>query len=67
MADRIQLANVPPPDPKLTNLMATARKPTEHELREQRISFAFGNAPARAKTITKQTVRCTASRIGTGD
>ena len=30
---------------------------TEDELREQRISFAYGNAPASAKGITKDSVR----------
>lgn len=30
---------------------------TNDELREQRISFAYGNAPANAKGITKDSVR----------
>jgi hypothetical protein len=39
-------------------LEASKRTPvTEAELQEQRISFAYGNAPADAKTITKDSVR----------
>ena len=39
-------------------LEASKRTPvTEAELQEQRISFAYGNAPANAKTITKESVR----------
>lgn len=36
---------------------------TEEELREQRISFAFGNAPANATNITKDSVRQTSKKI----
>jgi hypothetical protein len=36
---------------------------TEEELREQRISFAFGNAPANAKNITKESVRHASENI----
>jgi len=36
---------------------------TEEELREQRISFAFGNAPADAKNITKDSVRHASANI----
>ncbi len=50
------------PDPKLLQLLEEAKKRTvtEDELREQRISFAFGNAPI-SEHITKETVR-TASK-----
>jgi hypothetical protein len=36
---------------------------TEEELHEQRISFAFGNAPANADHITKESVRQTSKQI----
>jgi hypothetical protein len=32
-------------------------------LREQRISFAFGNAPFNAQSITKESVRLASERI----
>ena len=46
-------------DPDLQRLLEASRRTpvTEDELREQRISFAFGNAPANAKNITKDSVR----------
>jgi hypothetical protein len=58
MADRKQFQNVTPPDPELVRLLDESRhKPvTEDELREQRISFAYGNAPA-SQLITKDSVR----------
>jgi len=36
---------------------------TDDELREQRISFAYGNAPANAKRITKDSVRKASQHI----
>ena len=36
---------------------------TEDELREQRISFAFGNAPFGSESITKESVRLASKRI----
>jgi hypothetical protein len=36
---------------------------TESDLQEQRISFAYGNAPANAKSITKDSVRKTSQNI----
>lgn len=65
MADRKQFQSVPNPDPELTRLLKeTSTKPvTEEELREQRISFAFGNAPADSKTITKESVRRASQNI----
>ncbi|MFI5056894.1 MAG: hypothetical protein ACHQLQ_01805 [Candidatus Acidiferrales bacterium] len=58
MADRKQFENVPAPDPELVHLLNDTKRPvTEDELREQRISFAFGNAPTDATTITKESVR----------
>ena len=58
MADRKQFENVKAPDPELMRLLEEARnKPiTEEELHEQRISFAFGNAPE-SNLITKESVR----------
>lgn len=52
-------------DPELQKLLVSSRsKPiTEDELREQRISFAFGNAPADAKSITKDSVRRASQHI----
>jgi hypothetical protein len=45
-------------DDELNTLLETSRakKVTDEELREQRISFAYGNAPASAKDITKVSV-----------
>ena len=65
MADRKQFQSVPNPDPELMRLLKeSSTKPvTEEELREQRISFAFGNAPADAKTITKESVRHASQNI----
>jgi len=58
MADRKQFLAVPPADPELLKLMDEARgQPvSEHDLREQRISFAFGNALDNDE-ITKESVR----------
>jgi hypothetical protein len=52
MADRKQFRNVAAPDPDLMKLLEASRNQpiTEEELQEQRISFAFGNAPAGVKT-----------------
>jgi hypothetical protein len=46
-------------DPELQKLLEASRRipVTEEDLQEQRISFAFGNAPANAKNITKDSVR----------
>ena len=47
MADRKQFQNIKPADPELIRLLEAARNNpvTEEELQEQRVSFAFGNAP----------------------
>lgn len=65
MADRKSFENVPPPNPELTRLLEAARgKPiSEEELQEQRISFAFGNAPFSSMRITKESVREASKRI----
>ena len=46
MADRQQFLNPIPVDPELKQILDASRsiQVTEEELREQRISFAFGNA-----------------------
>jgi hypothetical protein len=64
MADRKQFENVKAPDPELMRLLEEARnKPiTEEELHEQRISFAFGNAPE-SELITKDSVRRASKNI----
>ena len=63
MADRKQFDNVPTPSPELMRLLANGRAATEEELQEQRISFAFGNAPVDAESITKESVRIAAHSI----
>jgi hypothetical protein len=64
MADRKQFFGEIKPDPELMKALEDSReKPvTEGELREQRISFAFGNAPASAKN-TKDSVRRASENI----
>ena len=65
MADRKQFQNVGDPDPELLRLLCESRKKavTEEELHEQRISFAFGNAPSDSKLITKESVRLASKNI----
>jgi hypothetical protein len=64
MADRKQFEKVPPVDPELTHLLEVSRNRsvTEGELREQRISFAFGNA-LNSDCITKDSVRTESQNI----
>ena len=65
MADRKQFIGDIKADPELLKALETARQKhvTEDDLREQRISFAFGNAPASAKGITKHSVRKASEHI----
>ena len=65
MADRKQFLGDLKPDPALKKVLETSRhtQVTEDELTEQRISFAFGNAPANAKNITKDSVRQTSKKL----
>jgi hypothetical protein len=65
MADRKQFENVPALDQELTRLLdaARTRTVTEDELHEQRISFAFGNAPFSSERITKESVRLASQNI----
>ena len=64
MPDRKQFQNVPAPDPELMRLLDASRNRvvTEEELREQRVSFAFGNAPD-SELITKESVRAASMHI----
>jgi len=65
VADRKQFFGEIKTDPELVDLLKAteAKTLTEEELREQRISFAFGNAPASAKDITKDSVRHASKHI----
>ncbi|MGD0798836.1 MAG: hypothetical protein ABR910_14055 [Acidobacteriaceae bacterium] len=58
MADRKQFLNVAPADAELMRLLEETKDVpvTEAQLREQRISFAFGNAMG-SDSITKESVR----------
>lgn len=58
MADRKQFIGDTKLDPELTRLIEASRLTpvTEDQLHEQRISFAFGNAPD-SEFITKDSVR----------
>lgn len=49
-------------NPVLVELLSNATPVTEAELREQRVSFAFGNAP-QSDLITKESVRWTSENI----
>lgn len=64
MADRKQFLNVVPADAELLRLIdETKDMPvTEAQLREQRISFAFGNAMG-SDSITKESVRHTSGHL----
>jgi hypothetical protein len=65
MADRKQFFGEIKADPELLKaLEASSKTPiTEEELQEQRVSFAFGNAPAGATNITKDSVLLTSKNI----
>ncbi|HET9399993.1 MAG TPA: hypothetical protein VFO34_03495 [Candidatus Acidoferrales bacterium] len=65
MADRKQFTGDMNADPELLKALDDSREVpiTEAELQEQRISFAFGNAPADAVNITKDSVRHTSENI----
>lgn len=65
MADRKQFYGEIKADPELLKALEESRQAlvTEDELHEQRISFAFGNAPANAENITKDSVRQASEHI----
>lgn len=64
MAARKQFLNMPSVDPELLQLLDVARQHpiSEQDLKEQRISFAFGNA-LNSDEITKESVRKTSESI----
>ena len=65
MVDRKQFLNSEPADPELLRLLDETRdrSVSEDELREQRVSFAFGNAPVDSVAITKESVRDASTKI----
>ncbi len=65
MADRKPFIGNIEQDEELNGLLEASRRlvVTDDELREQRISFAYGNAPANAKNITKDSVRKASEHI----
>jgi hypothetical protein len=66
MADRQQFLRTIPIDPELQKILdATKDKPvSEEELREQRVSFAFGNAPQSSEgRTTKESIRWASEHI----
>jgi hypothetical protein len=66
MADRQQFLHSIPTDPELKRILDATKGTlvTEEELREQRISFAFGNAPHDSEgRITKDSVRLASEHI----
>lgn len=64
MAARKQFQSALTVTPELARLLADARSKevSEEDLHEQRISFAFGNAPE-SKLITKDSVRLASQHI----
>ena len=62
MADRKQFHSDLPVPPELAELIQNAQPASEDELREQRVSFAFGNAP-QSDLITKDSVRLASQHI----
>lgn len=64
MPARQALLKRAPERPRLAKLLEEARQTsvTEEQLAEQRVSFAYGNAPEGSK-ITKDSVRLAATRI----
>lgn len=66
MADRQQFLRTVQPDPELAKILAESKATTvtEEELREQRISFAFGNAPHGSENrITKDSIKAASEHI----
>lgn len=62
MAARKQFQSNLTINPALAELLRNATTVTEAELREQRVSFAFGNAP-QSELITKESVRVSSENI----
>ncbi len=59
MAARQSMLRPAPARPELDRLVEEARKSgiSEEQLQEQRVSFAYGNAPAKAERVTKEICR----------
>lgn len=64
MAERKAYFGPPPNHPELDQLLEQARNTpiTDEMLKEQRVSFAYGNAPANSG-ITKESVRTASASI----
>ena len=64
MADRKQFFGVTSADPELMTLLQTSKatEVTDQELKEQSISFAYGNAMS-SDAITKDSVRQAATTL----
>jgi len=64
MADRKQFLKLAPIDPELDELLKNSKKipVSEKDLREQRISFAYGNAMG-SDSVTKDSVRRSSENI----
>jgi hypothetical protein len=66
MADRQQFLRSIPADPELQKILEASKgtEVTEAELKEQRISFAFGNAPRDSEgRITKASLKIASEHI----
>jgi len=65
MAVRKSFLGPAPEHPELDRLLDETRniQLTEAQLEEQRISFAYGNAPVDEELITKETVRAASKSI----
>lgn len=66
MADRKQFLRNVDPDPELARILERSRgaEVSDAELKEQRISFAYGNAPQSSEhRITKESVRAASEHI----
>jgi hypothetical protein len=65
MALRKQFQSNLKPRPELQRLLAANanRDVTDEELRDQRVSFAFGNAPADAANITKASFKSASESV----
>lgn len=64
MAARKSMLRPAPPRPELDQLIEQARQSgvSDEQLQEQRASFAYGNAPAGADRITKESAREASTR-----
>ncbi|HME62646.1 MAG TPA: hypothetical protein VKH62_15490 [Candidatus Binatia bacterium] len=65
MAIRKSFLGAAPTHPELDQLLEATRhiQVSEQQLKEQRVSFAYGNAPASAARITKESVRVASESI----